>query len=114
MNGEKNEKGKEYDYYGKLIFDGEYLNGKKWNGKGKEYKYNGQIKFEYKYFNGKRINDKIYDFFDNIYNFKDVNGFVKEYYDGNILVNQKEYKDFKSKLKFECKYLFGNKNWKRK
>ena len=29
----KNGKGKEYDYDGKLEFEGEYLNGKKWNGK---------------------------------------------------------------------------------
>ena len=29
MNGEKNGKGKEYDYNGKIIFEGEYLNGKK-------------------------------------------------------------------------------------
>ena len=27
------EKGKLYDYNDKLIFKGEYLNGKKWNGK---------------------------------------------------------------------------------
>ena len=31
------EKGKEY-YIDKIIFEGEYLNGKKWNGKGKEYR----------------------------------------------------------------------------
>ena len=29
------EKSKEYNYYGKLVFEGEYLNGKR-NGKGKE------------------------------------------------------------------------------
>ena len=29
-------KGKEYNYNGKLIYEGEYLNGKRWNGKGKE------------------------------------------------------------------------------
>ena len=32
----KNGKGKEYNRNGKLIFEGEYLNGKS-NGKGKEY-----------------------------------------------------------------------------
>ena len=37
LNGKRNGKGKEYDYYGNLIFEGEYLNGKRWNGKGKEY-----------------------------------------------------------------------------
>ena len=39
-NGERNGKGKEYDYKGNLIFEGEYLNGKR-NGKGKEYDYKG-------------------------------------------------------------------------
>ena len=34
-NGERNGKGKEYDFMGKIEFEGEYLNGKK-NGKGKE------------------------------------------------------------------------------
>ena len=29
-NGERNGKGKEYDDKGKLIFEGEYFNGKKW------------------------------------------------------------------------------------
>ena len=38
--------------YGKLEFEGEYLNGER-NGKGKEY-YNGKLEFEGKYLNGKR------------------------------------------------------------
>ena len=38
---------KEYDAYGILIFEGEYLNGKR-NGKGKEY-YNGKLVFEGEY-----------------------------------------------------------------
>ena len=37
MNGERKE-GKEYNYDGNLIYDGEYLNGKR-NGKGKLYNY---------------------------------------------------------------------------
>jgi hypothetical protein len=28
----KNGKGKEYDFFGNLVFEGEYLNGRKWNG----------------------------------------------------------------------------------
>jgi len=39
--GERNGKGKEYDYYGELIFEGEYLNGRR-NGKGKEFYYKGK------------------------------------------------------------------------
>ena len=82
-NNKKNGKGKEYkEYKGevKLIFEGEYLDGKKWegkyfeydedsgklifeckylkgimNGEAKEYdKYNGQLLFSGKYLNGKR------------------------------------------------------------
>ena len=37
LNDKKNGKGKEYNNNGKLIFEGEYLNGKRWNGNGKEY-----------------------------------------------------------------------------
>ena len=43
---------KEYDNYGYLIFEGEYLNGNR-NGKGKEYK-NGDIVFDGEYENGRR------------------------------------------------------------
>ena len=50
ING--NGKGKEYDYLGELIFEGEYLNGEK-NGKGKEYR-NGKLIFEGEYLNGKK------------------------------------------------------------
>ena len=44
LNGKKNGKGKEYDD-GKLRFEGEYLNGEK-NGKRKEYDYTGNLIFE--------------------------------------------------------------------
>ena len=43
LKGERNGKGKEYDQYGKLEFEGEYLNGKRWNGKG----YNKEGKKEF-------------------------------------------------------------------
>ena len=45
---------KEYNYDGKLKFEGEYLNGKR-NGKGKEYYYDDKLEFEGEYLNGKRI-----------------------------------------------------------
>ena len=58
MEKEKNIKGKEYDYYGNLEFEGEYLNGKKWNGKGKEKDlWNNGLVFEVD-FNGKMIKKK--------------------------------------------------------
>ena len=42
LNGKRNGKGKEYDNEGNLIFEGEYLNGKR-NGKEKKYNYDGQL-----------------------------------------------------------------------
>ena len=54
LNGERNGKGKEYNYFdGELIFEGEYLNGKR-NGKGKEYNFLGNLIFEGEFLNGKR------------------------------------------------------------
>ena len=47
---EENGKGKEYEYNGKLIYEGEYLNWKR-NGKGKEYDYEGRLKYEGEYLN---------------------------------------------------------------
>ena len=49
---------KEYDYDGKLIFEGEYLNGER-NGKGKEY-YDDKLVFEGEYLNGKRKEEGIF------------------------------------------------------
>ena len=55
LNGERNGKGKEYHIInGNLVFEGEYLNGKR-NGKGKEYDYIGLLVFEGEYLNGKKI-----------------------------------------------------------
>ena len=36
------------------MFEGEYLNGKRWNGKRKKYYKNGELKFEGEYLNGVR------------------------------------------------------------
>ena len=57
-----NGKGKEYDYDGILIFEGEYLNGER-NGKGKEYNKNGNLKFKGEYLNGKIWNGQFYNSF---------------------------------------------------
>ena len=56
LNGKKNGKGKEYSWNGSLEYEGEYLNGKR-NGKGKEYE-DGQLVFEGEYLNGKRFKFK--------------------------------------------------------
>ena len=55
LNGERNGKGKEYDNSGAFIFEGEYLKGKKWNGNLKVYK------------------------------LKKGKGFIREYYDSNLV-----------------------------
>ena len=46
-------KGKEYYDNGKLKFEGEYLNGIRWNGKGKRYNKKGKLIYESEYKNGK-------------------------------------------------------------
>ena len=59
--------GKEIEYKinkDNIIFEGEYLNGKKWNGKGKEYNKDGKLRFEGEYLNGKRWNGKVKEYYD--------------------------------------------------
>ena len=75
INGKRNGKGKEYLEDGTLKFKGEYLNGKK-DGKGEEYYKNGKLKFEGEYKSGKR------------------NGRGKEYYENGKKI-------------FEGDYLYG-------
>ena len=59
--GERNGIGKEFSSdQNILLFEGEYLNGKK-NGKGKEYYVNRNIKFEGEYLNGYKIEGKGYN-----------------------------------------------------
>ena len=60
LNGKRNGKGKEYNDNWLIKYEGEYLNGKR-NGKGKEYYHDGILKFEGEYLNGKKWNGKIYD-----------------------------------------------------
>ena len=123
LNGQRNGKGKEYYGQGKIKFEGEYLNGQRY-GKGKVYDDNGKISFEGEflydfqikgkfYINGKleyegeylfdkKWNGKGYDEYGNIiYELKNGNGKVKEYFD---------YKH----LRFESEYLNGKRNGKGK
>ena len=101
LHGKRNGKGKEYDsYHGKLIFEGEYLNGKR-NGKGKKYDLDGSLTFEGEYLNGDIWNGKGYDKNKKIvYEFINGNGIIKEYYDGYLF--------------YECEYLNGKPNGKLK
>ena len=57
---ERNGKGKEYNFNGELIFEGEYLNGKM-NGKVKEYNFNGKLLFEGEYLYGNKWKGRYYD-----------------------------------------------------
>ena len=59
-------KGKEYNINGRLIFDGEYLNRRKWNG-------------------------KIYDNNNSIYELKNGKGYIKEYNYFDIFIFEGEY-----------------------
>ena len=38
-----------------IIFEGEYLKNKRWNGKGKEYDYKNKLIFEGNYLNGEKM-----------------------------------------------------------
>ena len=58
LNGVKHGKGKEFDYFGDLAFEGEYYNGERWNGKGIEYDEEGEFEFYCEYLNGKKFNIK--------------------------------------------------------
>ena len=93
--------GKEYNSFGNIIYEGEYLNGKR-NGNGKVYYINGKVLFEGEFLNGKKFHIKEYDKNGNvIYELKNGNGFIKEYgYNLNLI--------------FEGNYLNGERNGKGK
>ena len=100
LNGKRNGKGKEYNKYNKLIFDGEFKNDKRWNGKG----YDGLNNLAYELINGK---GKVKDFeygnfrFEGEYLNGERNGKGKEFYESGDLL-------------FEGEYLNGKKNGKGK
>ena len=74
-HGKRNGKGNEYNYFGELIFEGKYLHGKR-NGRGKEYNDGaGELKFEGEYLNGKKLIGIKYDGLGNIlYKYNNANG----------------------------------------
>ena len=98
MNGERNGKGKEYDWNSKLIFEGYYL----YNSKLKEKEYiNEKLEYEGEYLYYRKWNGKGYDENGNmIYELKNGNGKVKENYFGDLI--------------FEGEYLNGKRNGKGK
>ena len=92
-------KGKEYDVNGKIVFIGEFLLDKKWDGKG--YDENGKVIYELKNGTGKVME---YD-----------NGYLKfegEYLNGEKNGKGKEYEN--NELVFEGEYLNGKRNGKGK
>ena len=113
LNGIKNGKGVEYNPK-TILFYGEYLNGKKWNGIAKEYYYikysdahyrlkfignycegvkigreydiNGALLFEGKYLDDKKWNGTIFNNNGFLYPIKNGNGKVKRYNQDNELI----------------------------
>ena len=101
LNGKRNGKGKEFHFFGKLEFEGEYLNGKR-HGKGREYNDFGRLIFEGEYLNDERNGKgKEYDLdklvFEGEYLNDKRNGKGKEFYE-------------EGKLKFEGEYI-NDKEW---
>ena len=127
-------KGKEYDKEGKIIFEGEYLDNKKWNGKikeyyinklifegvylyghrykGKEY-HNGKLEYEGEYLFDRKWDGKEYDENGNIINeIKNGMGTVKEYDKNDKLIYQGEYLNgqiWKDKKIYYYSYYINNK-----
>ena len=89
---------------GFLIYEGIYLNGER-NGKGKDYEIKGNIIFEGEYSNGKKWEGKIFDIQNNnIHELKNGKGFIKEYcYDENnkVITNQLYEGEYSNGLKNE-------------
>ena len=100
LNGKKHGKGKEYTLDGKLKYDGEYYNGEKWKGKAWNYYANGELEYEGEYLYGK-LNGK--------YNYFYRGGIKKSegnYLNGKKCGKIKEY-DKNGKLIFEGEILNG-------
>ena len=91
LNGKRHGKGKEYYFDGKLSFEGEYLYD--WKIKGKFY-INEKLEFEGEYLYNKKWNGKGYDENGNI---------IYELINGNGKV--KEYSGWRIRLIFEGEYL---------
>jgi len=91
LNGKINGKGKEYDNYFGTVYEGKYLNGKR-NGKGKEYHRTGEIIFEGEYFDNKRWIGTGYVEGKKIYTLSnDTNGKGQEFNNSGTLIFEGEY-----------------------
>ena len=105
---ESKEKSKIYNSYNdELIYKGEILKGKK-NGKGKEFYKNGLIKYEGEYLNGKKWNVNIYDIEGNLkYTLKNGAGIIEEYNNDGYLIFNGEYLNGERKGKGREYNYFG-------
>ena len=106
LSGKRHGKGIEFDSkFGRIIYEAEYLNGKR-HGKGKEYEDdNGYLIFEGEFLNGKRWTGKVYD----INNDGKVNKVIYEMKDGKGFGHE----NLDDKY-FIGEYLNGEKNGKGK
>jgi len=118
-----NKEGKEYDFSGNILYEGEFLNGKR-NGHGKEY-YSDQIIFEGEYLDGNKLKGKGYGIDDYnkgkiIYEINNENGKGKEYNNKGWIIFEGEYLNGKrngygreyylSSIIFEGKYSYGKRH----
>ena len=91
-----------------MIFEGEYLNHKR-NGKGKEYYCDGVLKFEGEYLDGQRWNGKGYNKNGSMdFQIKDGSGKGKEYYNDDQLEFEGEYLNGRKNGKGKEYYNDGN------
>ena len=92
---QKHGKGQEYDIDGNLLFEGEYENDLKIVGK-EYYTMNKKLKYEGNYRNGKWYNGKLFNLVNNyIYGIKSGNGIIKEFHENGCLAYDGEIKDGK-------------------
>ena len=109
LNGKRNGKGKEYDEnYDIISFEGEYFNGKKWNGKGNEVTHHdGKLYFfEVEYFEGMKTNCKgVERYTEDIMSFKTIFVYDGEYLNEERHGKGKEYYHEDGILKFEGEYV---------
>ena len=125
LNGKRNGKGKEYKDYNILSYEGNFKDGKR-NGKGKEFIWHDDniyyTKFEGEYLNGKKWNGRGFDGYQNqVYELKNGKGYIKDYYYKDVLKFEGDYlngeRNGKGKeyhwnhsITFEGKYLNGKRN----
>ena len=111
-NENKNLNGKEYNEKGDILFEGEYYDGKKWNGTEKEYDEDtNNLIFEYKYSNGK-VKAKEFDKFNGDLLFEGEylngkrNGYGEEYKYIPSIKSDHYYSSYSSRYDSDCKAIF--------